>query len=98
MKYSHIPLYLILLIASFFGAVFVRDYLYEEWLKSNITRIHVGMTDQEVINILGKPTTMHMSDEPGEIWCYGSDSFSDNPEYCGKGGFVYRFERARRTG
>lgn len=41
------------------------------------------MPKQEVIEIIGEPTSRHMVDSPGTYWCYGSDSFEDREEYCG---------------
>jgi hypothetical protein len=69
---------------TFLGSVHVRDSYHEEWLKTNILQVQPGMTEREVIQILGKPTSYHMSDEPGTNWCYGSDSFNTYEAYCGK--------------
>ncbi len=71
-------------VSTFLSGVTIRDAYQERWLKKNVKLIHPGMTDQEVIAILGRPTSRHMSDIPGDYWCWGSDSFSDNPDYCGK--------------
>jgi outer membrane protein assembly factor BamE (lipoprotein component of BamABCDE complex) len=71
----------------FTSSVFVRDYFYEKSLRSNIHKIKVGMTEKEVIRILGKPTQQIMSDVPGLYWCYETNSFyyllDDNSERLG---------------
>ena len=73
----------ILFLFTFVGSIQVRDYVYERWIKSQVRQIVPGMTRQEVINVLGKPTSFHMSDEPGHYWCYGSETFNSYEQYCG---------------
>ena len=84
MKYLRVPLGLALLSLTFVVGVIVRDVLHERQLKENVKEIRVGMTESDVINILGSPTSRRMSDIPGIYWCYGTDSFQDREEYCGK--------------
>jgi len=74
----------VLFLITFIGSVQVRDSIHESWIKSQVRQVGTGMTKQEVIKILGQPTSYHMSDEPGTYWCYGSDSFNSYEEYCGK--------------
>lgn len=75
---------LVLFVTTFVGSVVVRDAYEEGWLKENVVRIQPGMPESELIEILGKPTSYHMSDEPGTYWCYGSNSFNTSEEYCDK--------------
>ncbi len=66
----------------FFASVLVRDYFNEISLRTNIHRIKVGMSEKEVIQILGKPSDKVMSDVPGLYWTYQTNSFNyhDNPD------------------
>lgn len=84
MKVIQIIVGFVLFIGIFLGSVKIHDRYHEYWLKETIKGVRPGMTDFEVIRILGKPTSRHMSDIPGEYWCYGSDSFNDSEDYCGK--------------
>ena len=74
----------VLFLITFIGSIQVRDCLYESWIKSQVRQVETGMARHEVIKILGRPTSYHMSDEPGTYWCYGSNSFNSYEEYCGK--------------
>ncbi len=74
----------LLFLTTFVGSVEIRDRAYEAWVKNQVARVVPGMTDKQVISIIGKPTSYHMSDEPGSYWCYGSNSFNSYEEYCGK--------------
>lgn len=74
----------------FVASIRVRDYYYEKSLKENIHRVKVRMSEQEVIQILGKPTIEQMSDSSSYYWCYDTDSIhqllADEAEreiYCG---------------
>ncbi len=84
MKVIRITLGIFILLIVFVGSVLISDRYREYRLKENIKRVQPGMTAEEVIAIMGRPTSHHMSDIPGEYWCWGSDSFEDHPEYCGK--------------
>ncbi len=85
-KIVKIAIGLILLIVCFVGSIAVRDRWRENHLQANKGKITVGMSEAEVISILGEPTSKHMSDIPGLYWCYGSDTWREwayNDEYCG---------------
>jgi hypothetical protein len=43
------------------------------------------MSGEEVISLLGRPTSKAISDISGEYWCYGSSSWMDpdKDSYCG---------------
>lgn len=66
----------IIFLACFTASVKVRDYFYEQSLRTNIKLIKVGMSEAEVIGILGEPTDKQMSDIPGRYWCYETDTFA----------------------
>ena len=73
----------------FFGSIALRDRSYEQFLQSNKGRVTVGMSEAEVIAILGRPTSKAMTDSPAIEWCYGSNTWElwDRPEvYCGSVG------------
>jgi hypothetical protein len=73
-----------LLICTFFMAVYLRDEWYDRWLQYNIETLQNGMTEEEVISQIGRPSTTYIGDiGPGIYWCYRSRSFEDNPDYCG---------------
>lgn len=54
----------------------LRDYFYKQNLRFNLQNIQIGMTEKEVIQILGKPNHIWASDEPSKYWCYDTDSIS----------------------
>lgn len=62
--------------ACFIGSVLMRDYFHDRHLKNNIHKVKVGMTEAQVIEILGKPSHKIGSDEPGNYWSYDTNSFS----------------------
>lgn len=63
-------------------SVFLRSYYNEKRLRNDIHKIKVGMTEEEVIEILGEPYKKQMSDIPGRYWCYKTDStIFDIPDY-----------------
>lgn len=74
---AKIAIGLSLLLAAFFGGIAVRDNWRERHLQANHARITVGMSEAEVIAILGEPTSKHMSDIPGLYWCYSSDTWQE---------------------
>lgn len=74
----------VLFVATFVGSVKLHDSYRESWLTEQVKLIRLDMSKDEVIQILGKPTSSHISDIPGVYWCYGSDSFNTYEEYCGK--------------
>ena len=77
------------LLICFTTSIKLRDYFYEQNLRNNLHKIEVGMDEQKVLKILGKPTNVMSSDSPSRYWCYETDSTSqmleDQPEiHCGK--------------
>jgi outer membrane protein assembly factor BamE (lipoprotein component of BamABCDE complex) len=65
---------LIIFAVCFLTSVLIRDYVHEQQLRTNIKKVRIGMTEQEVINILGKPNNIWMSDGDGDRWCYDTNS------------------------
>jgi hypothetical protein len=55
----------LVLFACFLVFIAVRDGRREDRLQANKGRITVGMSEAEVISILGEPTSKAMSDTPG---------------------------------
>ena len=64
-----------LVIAAFIAFIAIRDSWRESHLQANHARIKIGMSEAEVIAILGEPTSKHISDIPGLYWCYSSDTW-----------------------
>jgi outer membrane protein assembly factor BamE (lipoprotein component of BamABCDE complex) len=67
---------LIIFAVCFLTSVLIRDYVHEQQLRGNIRKVKVGMTQQEVIEILGKPNNIWMSDGDGNRWCYNTNSIN----------------------
>ncbi len=65
---------LIIFLICFTTSLKLRDYFYEQNLRSNLQKIKVGMSEKEAIEILGKPTSQYSSDSTEEVWCYDTDS------------------------
>ena len=65
----------------------VYDLYRERTLRTNLSKIRIGMAEQEVIQILGEPTDCALSDIPGTYWCYDPSTFGrlidDNPSRMG---------------
>lgn len=78
---------LITFLICFTASLLIHDYLYEQRLRSDIYKVKVGMTEQEVIEILGEPSHKLMSDIPGLYWAYDTSSIGqlldDNPDRIG---------------
>jgi outer membrane protein assembly factor BamE (lipoprotein component of BamABCDE complex) len=77
-------------IFSVFG-IFVFVGLYGSYLDSqrrrNIHKLKLGMSEDDVIQILGKPTNRAILDIPGTYWYYRTDLvyalIDDNPDSVG---------------
>jgi hypothetical protein len=67
---------LIIFAGCFLTSVLIRDFFYARHLRANIGKVKVGMTGKEVINLLGKPDNIHMSDIAGTYWCYNPNSIA----------------------
>ncbi|MFT3745789.1 MAG: hypothetical protein QM785_16050 [Pyrinomonadaceae bacterium] len=83
---SKVIIVVLLLIACFFGFIYVRDRWREDHIQANKGSITIGMPEAEVIAILGEPTSKAMIDTPGLYWCYGSDTWEQwelGDVYCG---------------
>jgi hypothetical protein len=79
---------LFIFLACFTTSIITRDYFYKRELSNEIHKIKVGMSEQEVIEILGEPNDKFRSDVPGLFWSYETDSISqllnDNPDRIGR--------------
>lgn len=71
---------LIIFLICFIASVKVRDYSYKQKLKTNLSRVSIGMTDKEVIQLLGRPNHVWSEDSPQVSWCYDTDSISHSLE------------------
>jgi outer membrane protein assembly factor BamE (lipoprotein component of BamABCDE complex) len=71
---------LFIFLVCFMASVKLRDYFYETQLRNNIQKIKIGMSEQEVIEILGKPSNRFSSDSPTNYWCYDTDSIAQTLE------------------
>jgi outer membrane protein assembly factor BamE (lipoprotein component of BamABCDE complex) len=78
---------LVIFLICFASSVRLRDYLYEQKLRTDIHKIKVGMTEAEVVEILGKPDISQMSDDGTYYWCYSAGSIDatldGQQNYCG---------------
>ena len=75
---------IILLLFTFISSVLIRDYLYDRRLTAAVENFSPGMTEDEIVSRIGRPSTTYIGDiGPKIYWCYGSRSFEDNPDYCG---------------
>jgi outer membrane protein assembly factor BamE (lipoprotein component of BamABCDE complex) len=63
----------------FLTSVLIRDYVHEQQLRTNIQKVKIGMTEKEVIEILGKPSDIWMTDG-GNRWCYNTNSIAETLE------------------
>jgi hypothetical protein len=63
-------------LSCFIASVLINDYFAEQRLRKNIHHVEVGMTEKEVIKILGKPSNVFMSDTSASCWCYDTDSIA----------------------
>lgn len=72
------------LVGCFIGSLALYGAYLDSQLRQNIHKVNVGMSEDEVIQILGKPTDRVMSDIPGTYWCYRTDLvhrlIDDNPD------------------
>ena len=67
---------LFVFLICFAASVSIRDFFYEQMLRKNIQKIEIGMTEKEVIGILGEPSNRQMSDIEGLYWEYSTDTFN----------------------
>ena len=79
-----------IILVSIFGlavvviaGIWANAYRHNKRVNSRIKLIRVGMSQQQVTGILGRPVKRHMTDGPGEIWCYTIYPFDDYDENCG---------------
>ncbi|MBK6590368.1 MAG: hypothetical protein IPG22_18970 [Acidobacteria bacterium] len=63
-KVAKIIIGFLLLIACFFGFIDARDRWREDHIQANKSRGTIGMSEAEVISILGEPTSRAMIDTP----------------------------------
>jgi len=88
MKKFLIPITIVvLLVGSVFCGLTLYGVYLERSLRTNISRVQVGMDEQEVIRILGAPTGIKISDIPGTYWSYDTDTLgrvlNNNPDRMG---------------
>src|SRR5215467_15026334 len=73
----------LLLLLTFYVGVSLRDELAAQALVENTKKLQLGMSEAEVIAILGKPTRRQISDVPGVYWFYDPSSWPRDEEYMG---------------
>ena len=75
------------LLGCFIGGLALYGSYRDSQLRSNIHKVQVGMSDDEVIHLLGKPSNRGISDIPGTYWYYRTDLvyklIDDSPENVG---------------
>jgi hypothetical protein len=54
------------------------NFYYQHKVKSGLAKIKVGMTETQVIEILGKPDDRKLSDFPGGYICYRTQLININ--------------------
>ena len=78
---------LLALLGCFLGCLALYGSYLDSQLRHNIHKVNVGMGEDEVIQILGKPTNRAISDIPGTYWYYRTDIvyslIDDNPDNLG---------------
>ena|SRR5258706_5164320 len=74
---------LVAILIAYVTAVFIVAYFHNRNASANVLRVHVGMSRQQVDQIMGPPIRMHMTDGPGTILCYTEYPFDDYDENCG---------------
>ena len=81
-----IPAFAIFLVC-FLGSLLLDGSYSDARLRKNIAKIQPGMSEEQVIKILGKPTARAISDIPGTYWSYRTDPIyqliDDNPDNMG---------------
>ena len=71
---------LIIFLSCFVTSVKIYDYLITKQLRNNVQKITLGMSDKDVIQILGKPNHRWSEDSPAAYWCYDTDTISHSLE------------------
>jgi hypothetical protein len=67
-------------LACFLVSVSLHDYFLKVQLRDNVKKIKLGMSEQEVIQILGMPNHRWSEDSPASSWCYDTDTISHSLE------------------
>jgi hypothetical protein len=67
-------------LACFLTSIELHDYFLKVQLRDNAREIRVGMSEQEVIQILGLPNHRWSEDSPASAWCYDTDTISHSLE------------------
>ena len=57
----------------------IDDYYAQQRFRENVKKIEVGMSENEVTNLLGKPTSRKISDIEGGYLCFSGGFFHVNP-------------------
>ena len=78
---------ILVLIGCFVFSLGVYSSYCDSQRRSNIHQVNIGMSEDEVIQILGQPTDRALSDIPGTYWHYRTDFvyqlIDDNPNNVG---------------
>jgi hypothetical protein len=83
MRIVKIVIGLILLAFFVIGGVLLQDYIHLRNLESNLQAVKPGMSESELIKLLGKPDTLYIGDiGPREYLCFGKRVYDDNPDSC----------------
>lgn len=70
---------LVIFFGTFSLAVVVSNSFYNQDLQEQAHNVSLGMTTSEVVNLLGKPSDIKMSDIPGSYWSYDKKQFLGRP-------------------
>ena len=82
-KFIYFLLAFLALLGCSCGAIALYGCYLDSHLRHNIHKIEIGMSEDEVVKILGNPTSRAISDIPGTYWYYRTDLLysliDDNP-------------------
>jgi hypothetical protein len=78
-KIRRLLVYLVLMAITFVTGASVDDYYAQRRFSENVKKIEIGMSENEVTDLLGKPTSRTISDIEGEYLCFSGGSFHFNP-------------------
>jgi hypothetical protein len=70
-------------VVLYVGVVLSIDYFHNRFIGRHISEVKIGMSESEVVDLLGEPVRRHMTDSQDIIWCYTAFSFDNYDENCG---------------
>jgi hypothetical protein len=70
---------LTLLAVTFVTGASVEDYYAQKQFRENIKRVRIGMSEAEVIALLGQPSSRKLTDRSGGDLCFSAGSFHLEP-------------------